>query len=437
MKKLTTDNLIFAAGLCFSLLAVLALPNFYYQKDFAAFWAWGQFWRSGWQEIYLTCTQCNYPILGMFSTAGLVGWLAPLGFERTVFSFRLLLSLVDGLNVLLVFWLLKQFDVPRAAYWAGVTGFIVCAWVGGALWGQVDGVSQFLMLVLLIWLVRGNARGWKSAAHFRLFVILSGVLLASLILFKQLALFSVLPLGLLLTVNLFFQARPPRELAWNLALLAAVLLVCLFSWNLFLKLPAPYGAHLHYILAEGSQHGDLLSRDGFNLWLFIGREMLSSSHLPLFESLPWLTPYGLGLCLYLAYALSLTLVWLFSLRPTFQSGATRLNRENLLMGIFLLALLNLGFNVFLTGTHERYLYHFYPYLLVAWLGLKTTHPHFSETALGFFVLGGSLYGLLILKVLPNLDFPLGLWPNWLVGLFHFGLLAYLTLVFVQFSKARR
>jgi hypothetical protein len=434
MEKSSKDPVILAAGLFFSLLAVIALPDFYYHKDVAAFWEWGQAWQAGWQAIYLSCAQCNYPLLGMFGSAGLMGLLSPLGVGKAVFFFRVILGLVDGLNVCLVFWLLKKFSVERAAYWAGVLGVSICSWVGGALWGQIDGLSQFSILAALAWLVKGNLRGWSSKTEFRIFLAAGSLLLASVILIKQLTIFSVLPLGLLFGVTIIFFSRQWREFLLNSTLALAVFFVAIFIWDPFLKLPAPYFSHLSYVWGQGSYHGDLISRDGFNLWMFLGRDMLSSSHVPLFEKFPLLTPYGLGMFFFIVYLGVITLSFLLFLRQQFQRGETFLNREVLLNGIFYLALVNLSFNVLLTGTHERYLYHFYPYLILAWAGLGRYQRLFSDQALSVFVLGASLYGLLILKVLPDLDFQLGYWPNWLLGLFHFGLLVYLTGVLFKYQK---
>jgi len=437
MNNSSKNSIIFAAGLFLSLLAVIALPDFYYHKDFAAFWEWGQIWNQGWREIYWSCAQCNYPILGMVGTAGLVGLLSPLGYEKTVFFFRISMALVDGLNVLLIFWLLKKFLVGKAAYWAGTIGILISSWVGGALWGQIDGVSQFLILALIAWIVKGNVQGWTSRAGFRVFLVGSGSFLASLVLLKQLTIFSVLPLGLLLVVNIFFFSREWRQFFLNFSLFAAAFLVPLFVWDFFLKLPAPYFSHLIYIWSQGSNHGDLISRDGFNLWIFLGRDMMSSSHISLFKDIPLLTPYNLGNFLFISFMLLITFSWLLSLRSHFQRGENYLNREILLNGIFYLALVNLGANIFLTGTHERYLYHFYPYIILAWLGLESYSRLFTSKALSFFVLGGCLYGLLILKVLPNLDFRLGYWPNWLLGSFHLCLIVYLTVIIFKYQKSTR
>jgi hypothetical protein len=434
MKNLSKDHLIFATGLGISLLAVLALPNFYYQKDFAAFWEWGQLWRSSWRDIYLSCAQCNYPILGIFSTAGLIGWLAPLGYEKTVFVFRVFLALVDGINVYLVFWLLKKLLVERAFYWAGMVGILLSSWVGGALWGQIDGLSQFLILIWLVWLVRGNTQGWSSKTSFQVFLVVGSLLLAALLLFKQLTIFSVFSLGLLLMGNLIFFSREWRQVILNSMLALATFLAAIFSFDFFLNLPSPYFSHLVYVWETGSNHSEIISGNGFNLWVFLGRDQWSSARVPLSEQLPFLTPYGLGMVFFLLFTLLITGSWLLFLRRQFQQGETCLNREMLLNGIFFLALVNLGFNIFMTGTHERYLYHFYPYLLVAWLGLANYNRLFTPKILPLLIFGANFYGTFMLQIIPSLDFRLGYWPHWLLGSFHLGLLIYLMVVFFRYQK---
>jgi hypothetical protein len=291
-----------------------------------------------------------------------------------------------------------------------------------------------LILLWLVWLVRGNLQGWSSQAKFRVFLVVASLFLAALMLFKQLTIFSVLPLGLLLLGNLIFFSREWRQSLVNSTLPLTTFLAASFGFDLFLKLPQPYFSHLLYVWETGSHHSEIIAGNGFNLWIFLGRDIWSSARVPLTAQLPVLTPYGLGMLLFLLFTLLITGSWFLFLRRQFQQGETCFNREMLLNGIFFLALINLGFNIFLTGTHERYLYHFYPYLLIAWLGLASYNRWFTPKSLPLLIFGANLYGVFMLQIIPNLDFRLGYWPHWLLGSFHLGLLIYLTVVFFRYQK---
>jgi hypothetical protein len=434
MTKPSGHSVFFLAGILFSLSMVIALPEFYFQIDMESFWLWSQHWNAGWREIYISCAECNYPIIGMLSTAGLIGMLRNLGYEKAVFVFRFFLGLVDGLNVILIFWLLKKMSVKKAAFWAGMIGVSISVWGGGAFWGQIDGVSQFFLLAALAWMIKGNLEGWSSKTSFGIFVAISGILMAGLTLTKQLTLFSLFSLGLLLATNLLFFSRQWKALALNSALALGSFLVVIFGGDFFLKLPKTYFSHLVYIWKTGSNHSDVISGNGFNLWMFLGRDMWSSSHIPLFENVPFLTPYGVGMFLFIGFTGLITLSLFLFLREHFQCGETFLNQEVLLNFIFHLALVNLSFNVFLTGTHERYLYHFYPYILLAWAGLEGCSPLFSRQIRSVLISGASFYGIFILMILSRVDFKIGYLPHWTLGIFHLGLLIYLTVVILRYQK---
>ncbi len=434
MTKPSNHSVLFFVGLLISTFAVISLPGFYFHKDLEAFWTWGQYWKNGWRDIYVTCAECNYPIIGMVSSAGSIGLLSNLGYEKAVFIFRLFLGLVDGLNVFLVFWLLKKLSVEKAALWAGVIGISVSSWVGGALWGQIDGISQFFLLATLAWIVKGNVDGWPSRTAFRIYLVGAGILTACILLTKQLTLFSVFSIGLLLAANILFFSRQRKQFALNLALVLAAFLATVSIWDLFLELPKPYFSHLDYILSEGVYRGDIISGNGFNIWMFLGRDMWSSAYIPLTGNLPFFTPYGLGRLIFVVFTGLITLSLLLFLRGHFQREEKFLNSEVLLNFIFFLALVNLGFNVFLTGTHERYLIHFYPYIILAWVGLESYSRLFTGKILSVLVFGASFYGVFILMILSLIDFRLGYLPHWAMGIFHLGIISGLIFVVFRYQE---
>lgn len=426
MKKNSPDPILLSAGLLISLLGVLALPGLYFHKDLEIFWQWAQIWKAGWQNIYVACPACNYPILGMFSSAGLLSMLGS-GYDGAVFNYRLLLSLVDGLNVLLIFWMLKMLKLDRPAYTAGIIGISIGSWAGGALWGQIDGISQFFILLSLAWIVRKNTSSQPGQKYYWGYLAVSAVLLACILLTKQLTLFSAFSLGLLLAADIWFHDRDLKAFGLHIALVGGVLLAALFAWDLFLRLKPPYFSHLVYIWQEGFFQGGIISGNGFNIWMLLGRDMWSSAYVPLIAGLPWANPYGIGQLLFVALVVTATLSLGLFLRAQTLRGETWLNRETLLNFILHLALINLCFNVFLSGTRERYLFHFYPYIILAWTGLAGFNRLFSEKILSVLVLGASLYGLFILQIISSIDFRLVIWPHMLLAVFHLGL--FISLMF--------
>jgi 4-amino-4-deoxy-L-arabinose transferase-like glycosyltransferase len=436
MKKKPNESIMLIAGLLFSAFAVIAMPRLFFSKDISVFWEWEQFWKNGWSSIYISCKNCNYPFIGMLSSAGLLSWLDNLGSEKALYIYRLILAAVDGLNVLITYWILKKLSVERPAYWAGLTGLSISAWAGGALWVQIDGISQFFLLLTLACLVHTNSGQLKAENKYRLNLIFSSILLGLVVLTKQLTLFSALPLGFLLASTILVHERNWKKTIVNTALTLGVFLFSLLSADLFLKLKQPYTSHLYYVWKEGSSHSNVISGNGFNIWMFLGRDMWSSSHVPIFSNMEHLTPYNVGMFFFLSFAGIITLSLLLFLRKHIDHNSRFVNKEILLNFVLYLALVNLCFNVFLTGTHERYLYHFYPYVLISVVGLSGYNQHFSKKMLTMIVLGASLYGVFILQIMTSIDFRIGYLSHWLMGIFHLILFVWLFIVCLKYQNLR-
>ena len=438
MKKISADTIVLITGLLFSCLVVMALPSMYFQPDLHVFWDWSEPWNAGWRAVYLTCSTCNYPMLGMFFSAGLMGLFraAGLGFDDAVFRYRLLLAFVDGSNILLVFWVLKRLQVRRAAFLAGLTGVLISSWAGAALWGQIDGFSQFFILCCLAWIVTKNtsARSWDR--YYRLYLAAGAALLAGLLLTKQLTIFSAASIGLLLLADVVFHSRALKPFLLNVAVSLAAFGAALLGWDLFLLLKPPYAFHLVYIWQEGIFQSGILSGNGFNIWMLLGRDMWSSAHVPILAGFPFTNPYLLGELLFLALSGLLTLsLGLFAWRR-FQNGETRLSPEVLLNFILYLALINLCFNVFLSGTRERYLYHFYPFILIAWAGLASYSRLFSARMRLALILGSTFYGLFVLQILNGVEIrilPVSA-THMLLSVIHLALFAGLFSVSLRYQE---
>ncbi len=392
---------VLALGIAISAVLVIAFPDFYHHGDIGAFEDWAVQWNQGWNSVYYSCPSCNYPILGMAASAGLFKILWKIGIPDAVWAFRFLLAVVDGLNVFLVFLILKELKFKNAALWAGITGLLVSSWAGGAVWGQIDGVSQFFILIILFWVIRSQRTG---GIHPVVFIAVGSFLSAMLLLTKQLSVFSLFSIELLFAFCIF-SGRKIRTGFSYLGLLAGLQLFFVFVWDLFLRIPEPYLSHLQLVWGPRSNPGGYLSANGINLWVLLDRDMWSSSHDPLFANSGgafWntFTPYGVGIILFLVFAAGITLSVLFFLRRRLQKIAG-MDREALLNFILHLALINLGFNLLLTGTHERYLYHCFPFLLIACLGLMEYDKRFSKLLMGLILIGANLYGLFVLGVLQG------------------------------------
>lgn len=428
------DMCVFGAGLLWSAAAVFWFDHSYHAIDIATFVEWQDSLARSLANIYVDCASCNYPILGTFVSAGVLHVLSSVapGLEANTYAqlFRYALAIVDGANVFLIYRILASLEVRRSLFWAGLAGVLPSSWVGAAVWGQIDGLNQLFLLVFLLWQLRciaGYQRDSVAATHGSLapYVIGSGLVLTCLLLTKQLAVFSIPVLACMVLGTLYFLGA--RRLVLSAGLLLTVVLVGAFLPDIFLHLKPGYASHLQYIFfGGGSDHGDQISGNGFNVWMFLGRDMLSPSTEPFLGPL---TPKTTGELLFLVYEAFLfgsVYRWLSKHRLGRQGAAPY--REVFLMFVFLLALTNLSFNVLLTGTHERYLFHFYPFMLIAYLGLRQTKAVRSSFLLGATLAGGVLYGRFVWGVLSTEAVML---PHELLAAFHLWLLAYLTLIFVR------
>ena len=431
------DRVIFAIGLLFSMTMVFLLDDTYMKADVRSFFVWQSFLNHSMRDIYTECHPCNYPILGVLFSAGILDTLKSvpltLEWETYVQLFRYVLALVDGANVVLIYLILRALSIPRSLFWAGFAGILPSSWVGGALWGQIDGFSQFFLLLFLLytaafWVAYDNADPGKKRTL--VYVIGSSVILACFLLTKQLALFSFPVLVFMAFVTLYLRSREDYVSLW--CTLMALVVMGILLPDLFLNLDEGYFSHLQYVLfGGGSPHGNKISGNGFNIWMVLGWGMASSSEQPFFS---FLTPKNTGVFLFLSYELFLfgsALLWLKSSLKS--NHAAVAYQEMFLVILFILALTNLAFNVLLSGTHERYLYHFYPFLLIAYLGLRQTSAAFSGNLLDVIWIGAVLYGAYVYAILDHAAFPIYAIYQVLAAL-HLGLLCYLTLVYVRHQR---
>ena len=408
MKKLNVSSLLLLViGASFSVLVVLLLPRMYFKWDLDTFWKWSLAWNQNWRSVYADCSTCNYPIVGMFFSAGLMGMLrqAGMSYQDAVFNYRLGMGVVDGINILLIYWILKRLDVANAVVIAALTGVSISSWAGGALWGQIDSFSQLFILLPLAWIVQKNTSGNPLRRGYPWYLAAIAALLGLMLLTKQLTIFSSAAFGLLIAADAWFQTRAWKPFLLNMLMFLGSLLLVLFGWDLVIKNVEPYRLHLVYIWMAGTYKPGIISGNGFNIWMLLGRDMWSSAHDPFVDGLPLGNPYLLGEILFLLLMAISTLSLGLFVWGQYRKGQRQLNRELLLNFILYLAWSNLCFNIFLSGTHERYLYHFYPYIFISWMGLAVYSKHFSYKFLPVLIICATLYGLFVLQIMNGISIP--------------------------------
>ncbi len=407
---------VFVLGTSISLLLVLLMPELHHPFDTGVFVGGLEYVKDGYQDVYLTDKCSNYPFLGMMASTGVLDF-----FDGNIEAYQVFLALIDGLNVLLCFLILRLFKMPYALLWSGVIGLLPSSWAGAAIWGQIDGVGQLFILLTLYFLLHHIILKTKLyQERFILFCTLSGLLISGVFLTKQLTIFSVVMFYFILLLEAIKRYEKgqwyllfPAGLSTILATVAPVFLID--NW---LNLNDGYMSHIQHIFDTGSDHMDVIAENGFNLWIFKGGDQLQPSTIPYFMGL---TPKNTGTIIYLMGMLVL-LVLMFRLRN---------HEKRTSWYILFLAMGNLGFNVFFTGTHERYLFHFYPFIIMAWYIWNPTFSIKTLVGWGAIIVGSLIYGHFVWQIL-NKNMPYHPKP---VALIHVVLLGFLSYaVYRQFKS---
>lgn len=399
---------------------IRSFPNFYHSSDMDDFWRWSQVWEEDWRSIYINCERCNYPFLGTMFSGGVMSWLDVETFARLANRFRYALALIDAFNILLIWLILQNLRVKNAPLWAGIIGMLPSSWLGSSVWGQIDGVGQFFILVFFLLLVWFNQPD-RSMQQLYIFSALSGLLISFMLLTKQLIYFSAFALILIFFSNVLLFSRRFAVVFASVFIASVSIILPVLVADFYLDLKAPYFFHLQYILVTGSRHGEVISYIGFNVWTFFYNDLGESSR----QFLPGLpvAPYHAGIILFLL--VNAVLFFIFY-RYVFKQ-----RNEFVLMALIYISLVNLSFNLMLTGTHERYLYHFYPFILMACLGYHKLGGFFNRFALAVLLTGSLIYGVFLFGYLSghvrltSLDVIRGM------SVLHLSLFVYLIFVSVR------
>jgi hypothetical protein len=405
----------------------------YNRGDVNAFHIWADCWERWGRKMYVACEPSErpyYPAIGTAISAGAVHLITSiLGIterDTSAIIFRYYLAFFDAINFLLLIWLgsLMRFQFP--VFIAIIILITPSTWVGSSIWGQIDGISLFLCLISLVLFVKSwlainvgtaSQKAWKSG----LYLLLGSLSISLYLLTKQSAIFS-LPfffLIFLVTAWKFWDNYHYKGIIW-LALAAIISISFLRYVDSSFVTPEHFHNSSYWFIWQGisGTHTDKISGNGLNIWMFLGRNMWSSSKVPFFTLNlgSWqyaMTPYKTGIILYLILIIFLLFSGCKSIGKILKSKIWDEQRDKAVS--YLVALLcffhglsYLGFNVLLSGTHERYLYLGYPFLLIAVAWFYSNKIVFSWRLTTFCFFAAAAYGCFVFRVigrLPQLLFP--------------------------------
>ena len=366
MRQLMTRlGSIFAVSLALisPFLTLLLFKGKAYQVDVDYFLNWSRCLTAAVDSVYSACSPfaINYPTIGLWASAGAILAIESIGgaFPPPTTHFQYYLGGIDALNIVLMYLLLRGLRVRGAAWLTLLFAVLPSTRAGASLWGQIDNVGQlFLSLGFLCGLQGLKAAERSASGRTLLYLITLALCIGFATLTKQLLYFSIPSLAILWCT---LAIRASRILSP-----APILLSWLFAFATTLAIdqlsPTPpgfFGSSLYYVLTTGSDHAGLISLAGVNLYPLL--------HLPLMESSTVaytvvrigtlsvkIIPFYFGLTSFFV-ACGLSAWWLARIARKGQ-GASPIQVTVTLLA--LAAICNLFMNTFLSGTHERYLYHY-------------------------------------------------------------------------------
>jgi hypothetical protein len=388
-----------------------------YAPDIDVFIRWADcLWkRDG--SLYKGCS--NYATVGALAGGGAMGVLRavfrPGDTDTLHHLFRYYLAFFDVIQFFLVAAIVRLLGVRKPWRAALIIRAVPSSWVGGPIWGQLEGITQcFLFLAVL-----GMAWAWRSIARERFvraslsFWLATGACMLA-ILTKQLSIFSLplLGFGVAVAAMQMVGRWRWRGLLTVLATWAAVIGASVFLDRLFTVASRYYGSSLAYVWMSGSNHGDKIAGNGFNIWVLLGRDPASSSLTPFAtlhlanHDIP-LTPSHCGHALFLLVSLVVVVLFLrihglqWLQRPWAPFSDLGLQRF-LSTLVFADGLQNLAMAVTLAGTHERFLYHGYAFLLLAGFRLWQKPRMISGRTAAVLVVSAAAYGAFVYSLIGDL-----------------------------------
>jgi hypothetical protein len=459
---------LFLVGVAFPFLVVTYVSD-YHSSDLKIMHYWADCLATYSRKIYLECKRINayapqpiYTAPGLIFSAGAIhaikSNLGGIAENTSIALFRYYLAFFEVLNFLLITWLAKlmQFRFPVVI---GMLLLIVpSTWSGTSVWGQIDGISLFFCLLSIIcffksWLLSNVKEASHKKNNAGLWLCIGTASLSIYILMKQISIFSLpfFSLLILITVWKFWKNRRYEGLAW--IFLSGLIFLAFFRFfdSLFEVPEQFYNSSFWSTWSEwGSKQAKIISGNGFNIWMFLisGKGLESSIKMGTTSDITFsnldigslqlnLTPYKVGILLYLFLMIFLLSTCLKIIWQFFKSSLDKNPSLNIYLMAFLLAFLglsHLGFNVFLTGTKERYLHLGYPFMLIAILWFYTNKIEVSRFSTFFGFIAATAYGFFVYSIhgsLPGLFFPLK--QHQFIASIHLFLLFLLLDLWVQLS----
>jgi hypothetical protein len=422
-SKVNSHILLFGVGFALPFFLIKIIP-YYCKVDIDVFHLWGDCLAQYGRQIYLTCnniTPPNYPSVGLLASAGILHIIKSItgltNGEAINHAFRLYLAVFDGLNFFLFITIARMMHFRNPLLIGFVLLLIPSNLAGGSIWGQIDNIALSLCLVTSVALIKSwsgshddyEGSKWKPIA----WLLLAVVSLPFFLLVKQLSIFSVPYFLVLFTVTIlrFWQHWQFKGLLW-IGVALGIFAVVFYSLDHILAVPDQFlGSSYYYVWAGGGSYQvKQISGNGFNIWIFLGRDMGSSSLAPfsLWSNQDFdlrVSPYHLGILLYLGWMLFLLGTAVDLVRQFLRESIATLSpiHPALIAVLFLYhGLSYLGFNLFLTGTHERYMYMGYPFLLLAAAWFLTQRLVFSWRLTAFCFSSAFIYGCFVFSVLGPL-----------------------------------
>ena len=421
---------------CVALLLAVASP-FITLSIFRGLVSWDvqsfQYWtvclKGASGPIFTPCSPeiINYPTVGLWASAGALWGLEVLRgvVPSSAIDFQYYLGVIDAVNVVLVYLLLRGLEVRGASWWTLLFAVLPSTRVGGNLWAQIDDVSQlFLSLgfVFGLWALQGVERGVSRKVVWYLTGL--GVCMGCALLTKQLVVFSLPALAI---IWLVVATRATQVCSlWGIALSGVISLGSSLVLDQLSPTPTGYlGSGLLYVLSTGSRHAEVISASGVNLYTLFHLPPSGSSRgaYTVFSlgTLPVsIVPFWFGLGTFMA-ACAASAWWIGALARR-HKGASAI--EVTCAMLLFAALCNLFMNTALSGNHERYLYH-YGFCIFPALALLTQKRVVSPIVALVCLIHLTLYGYFVFSVLTGQqNMPWALNAQWRVAALNVALSLY-------------
>ncbi len=423
-KDKLNRNLFIGTVFIFPILLRILFKTTYHSFDIGTFEKWVAYTNPYW-NVYQTDCYCNYPIIGIFLSTGVIKLT---GSYQLYFMF---LAFFESINTLLFYKLLRILKVHRSYLYSLLFMILPSTLFGGALWGQIDHIGlTFLFLLLISFSMLYRQSELKEATPIWLFAFI-GVLFYLAIFTKQLLLFPILPIGIAFIIILLKYKNIQQFLTgFFIALIGFLILMIPFEW--LLSYPRNgYFTHYQRILATGSDHMDIISGNGITIWQFFYTDLEHPSTDPLFLIF---SPKIIGI--FITLVISGCVFYLYIKKSYYRTDTSfQLGLLCLIIAIF-----NVTVNLFLTGTHERYLFYFYPFLILVFVGLRKNNVIFSRFDIVLFFIGAISYGIFVLAVLKEWMRIDGVYMNTiyhkLIPILHVIILVRLVLILKSIKESR-